>query len=139
VPSAIEFVKSNILLIAIAVLSGAMLLWPLVRRSAGGPWVNTVQLTQLINRENATVIDVRDVAEYAKGHIVGARNVPLAQFEKRVGELEKLRSKPLVVHCESGNRSAKALDILRKNGFEKLYNLSGGYAAWLNAGLPAEK
>lgn len=134
-----EFVKSNILLIAIAVISGAMLLWPVVRRSAGGPWVNTVQLTQLINRENAIVIDVRDAAEFAKGHIVGARNVPLAQFEKRVGELEKLRNKPLVMHCESGNRSAKALEILRKNGFEKLYNLSGGYAAWLNAGLPAEK
>jgi len=139
VPAVIEFAKSNILLIAIALISGAMLLWPLVRRSAGGPWVNTVQLTQLINRENAIVIDVRDAAEYAKGHIVGARNVPLAQFEKRVGELEKLRNRPLVMHCESGNRSAKALDILRKNGFEKLYNLSGGYAAWLNAGLPAEK
>lgn len=138
-PAVIEFAKSNILLIAIALISGAMLLWPLVRRSAGGPWVNTVQLTQLINRENAIVIDVRDAAEYAKGHIVGARNVPLAQFEKRVGELEKLRNRPLVMHCESGNRSAKALDILRKNGFEKLYNLSGGYAAWLNAGLPAEK
>lgn len=134
-----EFVKSNILLIAIALISGAMLLWPLVRRSAGGPWVNTVQLTQLINRENAIVIDVRDAAEYAKGHIVGARNVPLAQFEKRIGELEKLRTKPLVMHCDTGNRSTKALDILRKNGFEKLYNLSGGYAAWLNAGLPAEK
>jgi len=134
-----DFVKSNILLIAIALISGTMLLWPLVRRSAGGPWVNTVQLTQLINRENAIVIDVRDAAEYAKGHIVGARNVPLAQFEKRFGELEKLRSKPLVMHCDTGNRSSKALDILRKNGFEKLYNLSGGYAAWLNAGLPAEK
>ena len=134
-----EFVKNNILLIAIAFASGAMLLWPLLRRSAGGPWVNTVQLTQLINRQDAIVIDVRDAAEYAKGHIVGARNVPLAQFEKRLGELEKLRNKPLVVHCETGDRSAKALELLRKNGFEKVYNLSGGYASWMNAGLPAGK
>lgn len=134
-----EFVKNNILLIGIAFFSGAMLLWPLLRRSAGGPWVNTVQLTHLINREDAIVIDVRDVAEYAKGHIVGAKNVPLGQFEKRIGELEKSRSKPLVVHCDSGNRSAKALELLRKNGFEKVYNLSGGYAAWQSAGLPAEK
>jgi len=134
-----EFIKNNILLIAIAFASGAMLLWPLLRRSAGGPWVNTVQLTQLINRQDAIVIDVRDAAEYAKGHIVGARNVPLAQFEKRLGELEKLRNKPLVVHCETGDRSAKALELLRKNGFEKVYNLSGGYASWMNAGLPAGK
>jgi rhodanese-related sulfurtransferase len=65
--------------------------------------------------------------------------VPLAQFEKRLGELEKLRNKPLVVHCETGDRSAKALELLRKNGFEKVYNLSGGYASWMNAGLPAGK
>ena len=72
-----DFIQNNLLLIAVAFASGAMLIWPFVRRTAGGPWVNTLQATQLINREDALVLDVREPAEYAKGHILGAKNVPL--------------------------------------------------------------
>ena len=72
-----DFVKNNLLLILVAFVSGAMLLWPLVRRSAGGPWVDTLGATQMINREDALVLDVREAAEYARGHILGAKSVPL--------------------------------------------------------------
>ncbi len=134
-----EFVQNNILLIAVAFVSGAMLIWPLVRRSAGGPWVNTLQATQLINREDAIVIDVRDASEYAKGHILGAKNVPLAEIARRAGDLEKHKAKPVIVHCESGNRSGGAASTLRQHGFEKVHTLAGGFAAWQQAGLPVQK
>jgi predicted sulfurtransferase len=77
-----DFVIKNWMLVAVAFVSGAMLLWPLVRRTSGGPWVNTVEATHLINREDALVIDVRDPGEYGAGHILGAKNIPL----QRIGE-----------------------------------------------------
>ena len=78
-----DFIQNNLLLIGVAFASGAMLIWPFVRRTAGGPWVNTLQATQMINREDALLLDVREPAEYAKGHILGAKNVPLADLERR--------------------------------------------------------
>lgn len=134
-----DFVQNNLLLIAVAFVSGAMLIWPLVRRGAGGPWVTTLQATHMINREDALVIDVRDAAEYTKGHILGARSAPLADLERRLAELAKFKARPVIVHCESGNRSTNAIGILRRNGFANVYNLAGGLAAWQQAGLPVEK
>lgn len=134
-----DFVQNNIFLIAIACVSGAMLIYPMVRRSAGGPWVNTIEATHMINREDALVIDVRDAAEYAKGHILGARNIPLAQIDARLADLEKHKAKPLIVHCESGSRSGNAVALMRGKGFERAVNLSGGIGAWQQAGLPVEK
>jgi rhodanese-related sulfurtransferase len=134
-----DFVQNNLLLIAVAFVSGAMLIWPLVRRGAGGPWLSTLQATHMINREDALVIDVRDAAAYAKGHILGARSAPLADLERRLAELAKFKARPVIVHCESGNRSTNAIGILRRNGFANVYNLAGGLAAWQQAGLPVEK
>ncbi|OGA00551.1 MAG: sulfurtransferase [Betaproteobacteria bacterium RIFCSPLOWO2_02_67_12] len=134
-----EFVQNNLLLIAVAFVSGAMLLWPLVRRGAGGPWLTTLQATHMINRDDAVVIDVRDAAEYAKGHILGARSAPLPDLERRLAELAKFKARPVIVHCEQGSRSSNAIDILRRNGFANVYNLAGGLAAWQQAGLPVEK
>jgi len=134
-----DFIQNNILLIAVAFVSGAMLIWPLVRRGAGGPWVSTVEATQLINRQDALVLDVRSTDEFAKGHILGARNLPLADLERRAAELDKYKAKPMIVHCENGNRSTSAVSLLRKQGFASAVNLAGGYAAWRQAGLPVEK
>ena len=135
----IEFIKDNLLLIAVAAVSGAMLLWPLVRRGAGGPWVSTLQATQLINRENALVIDVREPAEYAQGHVLGARNVPLGELTARAGDFEKYKARPVILVCASGSRSGAALATLRNRGFTNVANLAGGFAAWQQAGLPVEK
>jgi len=135
----IQFVQDNLLLFAVAIVSGAMLIGPMLRRSGGGAAANTVQATQMINRQDAVMIDVREDAEYAKGHIVGSRHIPMSQLDSRVGELQKFRSKPLIAYCESGNRSSRAVSVLRKHGFESVFNLTGGYAAWQQAGLPVEK
>ena len=135
----VDFVRNNLLLFVVAFVSGAMLLWPLVRRSAGGPWVNPMEATQLINREDALVIDVRDVGEFGAGHVLGAKNLPLARLEPAPAELAKRKDKPLIVYCDGGDRSSKAVAALKKQGFMRVANLSGGLAAWQQAGMPVEK
>ena len=134
-----EFLLKNWALVLIAFVSGGMLVWPMLRRSSGGPWVNTLQATQLMNREDALVLDVRAAADFAKGHILGARNLPLAELERRAGELDKHKAKPVIAYCADGNRSGAAVGLLRKLGFEKVVNLAGGFVAWQQAGLPVEK
>ena len=134
-----EFVQNNLFLIVVAVISGGMLLWPAIRGRAGGPAISTAEATNLINREDALLVDVREADEFAKGHILGAKNIPLSQLEARAGELEKHKSKPVILHCETGNRSATAMSALRAKGFERAVNLAGGYAGWKQAGLPVEK
>jgi rhodanese-related sulfurtransferase len=135
----VEFISKNIFLVMIAAVSGGMLLWPLLRKGAGGPWVTTLQATQLMNREDAVVVDLRPAADFAKGHILGARSIPLADLEKRAAELDKYKAKPVILHCGDGNRAGGGVALLRRNGFANVVNLAGGYAAWQQAGLPVEK
>ena len=106
-----DFIQNNILLIAVAFASGAMLVWPYVRRTAGGPWVSTLQATQMINREDALLIDVRDAAEYAKGHILAAKNVPLADLERRASEFDRHKAKPVIVGS-TRSRATRAIGTL---------------------------
>ncbi len=138
-PIPVEFIKNNIMLVAVAFVSGGMLLWPFLRRGAGGPWVSTLEATQLINRQDALVLDVRETTEFAGGHLLGAKNMPLASIEARAGELDKHKAKPVIVLCGDGNRASKAAGILRARGFANVVNLSGGFPAWQQAGLPVVK
>ena len=134
-----EFISKNIFLVMVALVSGGMLIWPLLRRGAGGPWVNTLEATQLINRSDALVIDLRPAEEFAKGHILGAKNIPLADLERRKGELDKHKAKPLIVHCATGASAGGSVALLRREGFGSVHNLAGGFAAWQAAGLPVQK
>jgi rhodanese-related sulfurtransferase len=129
----------NIFLVAVAVVSGAMLVLPLLRRGAGGPSVTTLQATQMINRQDALLLDVREQAEYAQAHILNARGLPLSQLEARIGDIEKFKDKPLIVYCATDNRSSSAAATLKKRGFSNVVILSGGFAAWQQAGLPVQK
>ncbi len=133
-----RFVEHNALMVAVAAISGGMLLWPLMRKSAGGPWVSAQEATLLINREDAIVVDVRDSGEYGAGHILGAKSVPMKDLESSP-DIAKRKDRPLIVYCESGQRSSQAAAVLRKAGFAKVFNLTGGLAAWRQAGLPTEK
>jgi rhodanese-related sulfurtransferase len=133
----VDFVRNNLLLFIVAFVSGAMLLWPLFRRTAGGPWVSTAEATHLINREDALVVDVRDPGEYGAGHILGAKNVPLSRLGD--ADLVKRKERPVIVYCDAGDRSSKAVAALKKQGLTRVVNLTGGLKAWQQAGLPVEK
>ena len=133
-----EFINQNILLISVAVVSGLGLLWPMFMRS-GANDVNPVAATLLINREDAHVIDVREAAEFAAGHLPDAKNVPLAKLSDRIADIEKFKDKPVIVCCASGMRSSKACAELGKLGFTKVHNLEGGVDAWVGAGYPVKK
>lgn len=133
-----EFINQNILLVSLVVVSGLSLLWPALMRPSGNS-VGPVEATQLINREDALIVDVREADEYATGHLPEAKNFPVGKLAERAGELEKFKDKPIIVCCAAGMRSNKACGELKKLGFEKLYNLSGGVDAWVGAGYPVKK
>ena len=130
-----EFVQQNMIWVALALVSGGMLLWPLV---SGGSADNLTpaQATLLMNREDALVLDVRETGEWGAGHITGARHITLGQLDKRLSELEKFKEKPIIVVCATGNRSSSACGQLKKHGFGKVYSLGGGISAWRDASLP---
>jgi len=131
----VQFFLDNIFLIAIAFISGGMLVWPLVRSRAAGPSLSTLQATQLINSRNAVILDVRTPAEFATGSLPGARNVPVDKVDdKQMRDIKK--DKPLIVVCATGSRAGKAAAQLRANGYGEVYVLAGGVAAWREAGLP---
>ena len=129
-----QFFIDNALLIAVAFVSGGMLLWPLLRSRAAGPAVSTLQATQLINSRNAVVIDVRTPEEFASGSLPGARNVPVDKFDQKMRDIKK--DKPLIVVCASGSRAGRAATQLRASGCAEVYVLAGGISAWREAGLP---
>ncbi len=133
-----EFINQNILLIALVVVSGLSLLWPAFARPSGNS-VSPGEATQLINREDAHIVDVRESDEFAGGHLPEAINIPAGKLAERIGELEKFKGKPVILCCASGMRSNKACGELKKQGFDKLYNLAGGVDAWVGAGYPIKK
>jgi len=129
-----EFVQQNLMWIGLAAVSGGMLLWQTF--NGAGDAMTPAAATLLMNREDAVVLDVRETGEWSSGHIAGARHIALGQLGKRMSEIEKFKTRPIIVCCASGNRSSSACGQLKKAGFEKVFNLSGGMSAWLEANLP---
>ena len=93
----------------------------------------------LVNRENAVVLDLRDRKDFDTGHIVDSLNIPYAALESRLGELEKYRERPLVIACRMGQHAGAAGTLLRKKGFTNVSRLTGGIAEWRNQNLPVVK
>jgi rhodanese-related sulfurtransferase len=133
----VNFLIENWLLIAAALVSGGLLLWPSVRGGVTGGGVSPAEAVRLINREKAVVIDVCEVSEFAAGHVVGSRNVPLTQLATSK-DLPSNKKLPLIVVCASGMRSQKASAALIKMGYEQTQVLAGGLRAWREANLPVE-
>lgn len=105
----------------------------------GGRAVSPQQLVDMVNRNNALVLDVRDKKEFEAGHIVDAVNIPYASLESRVKELDKHKDRPIVVACRMGQHAGAAGTLLRKHGFEEVAKLSGGIGEWRNQNLPVVK
>jgi len=131
----VQFFIDNALLIAVAFVSGGMLLWPLIRARAGGPALTTLQATQLINSKLAQIVDIRDSTEFARGSLPNARNIPLTELTRRATK-ELKKDRPVIVLCNAGNIAGRAAAQLRAAGLAEVYVLAGGINAWREAGLP---
>ncbi len=136
----LSFIQTNWMLIAVFLLSGAMLVWPLVQRQFGAMKdIGTSEVTRLINRQNAVLLDVREAKEYEGGRLPSAIHIPLSQLGSRAQELAKMASRPIVAYCATGRRSRMAAGALTRVGFKEMYSLHGGIEAWRKDSLPLEK
>jgi rhodanese-related sulfurtransferase len=130
----VQFFIDNIILIAVAFVSGAMLVWPAIRGRASGPTLSTLQATQLINSRNPQIVDLRKAEEFVKGSLPNARNLPSEKLNERLGELKK--DKPVLLVCATGTSAGRVAALLRSRGFVEVFVLAGGIAGWREAGLP---
>ncbi len=135
----LEFATNHLALVLTFVGLAAALVWNLFFDPVAKSAVTPLQATPLINHEDAVVLDVRSIAEFNKGHIVNAVNIPLNSLAKQLQQLEKYRDRPIIVACRSGSRSGMAVKMLLKKGFQNVHNLRGGMMAWENAGLPVKR
>lgn len=133
----LEFVSHHPWLVS-AFLAVLIALLYTVIRGATGSAVSPAEGVLLLNREGAVPVDTRPEASYRAGHIINAVRIEMAQFEEGLKKLEKLRTKPLLVYCESGSASGKAVAALRSAGFPRVFELRGGMAAWRADNLPVE-
>jgi rhodanese-related sulfurtransferase len=133
----VKFIIDNIWLFGLVLVSGGALLWPTLQRR--GQKVSILQATQLINQGKTVLVDVREPAEFAAGHLRDSRNIPLKELAARMSELDKFKSKAVIAVCQSGVRSAKATTQLKNAGFGEVYSLDGGVTAWQGQGLPIAK
>ena len=132
------FVTENIFLIAIALVSGTMLLWPaLAGRIGAASSLDVLGATRLINDRNPVVVDVRVEADFAQGHLLNAKNIPLDDLDKRSSEIPANR--PVLLTCATGMSSGKAASKLRASGREESFSLACGLNGWTAAGLPVVK
>lgn len=136
--SILKFILDNWALISVALASGALLLWPVLKSATGGS-LTAEGAVQLINREKAVVIDVCEAAEFSAAHVGGAKNIPLSQLEDKLPGAVKNKALPVILVCQSGARSGRAVAIAKKLGYEQAQSLGGGLGAWRAANLPIEK
>lgn len=126
------------MLVAVAAASALGLFWPALTKGAAGG-VQPSEAVLLMNREKAVVIDVCEPAEFAQGHVVGSKNIPLAQLEAQLPQVVKNKSLPVIIVCQAGSRASRAAAQAQKLGYERAQALAGGLKSWREANLPVEK
>lgn len=132
-----EFIGNHIILVTLFIAILTVLIWNLFGHAISGiEQIPPAELTRLMNRENAVVVDFRSQEEFEKGHILNARNIPEAELQSRQKELEKFKSSPIVACCSSGASSPKTARSLKALGYERIYILKGGIQAWQSSNLP---
>lgn len=125
--------------LALAALTLALIFTEVAGLFRGFKALGPAQLTGLINRDNALVVDLRPQADFEKGHIPGSKNVQMSQFDPENKQLTAARALPVVLVCKSGQTASSAAGRLHKAGFERVYVLDGGIGAWQQADLPLVK
>lgn len=132
-----EFVANHpILFFALTLVIGMIAFYEYQRLFSGVKQLSPIEATRLQNDEDGLFIDVRDDAEFKRGHVLSARHMPLSTFDKRMTELEKSKDKPMIVYCANGARASRAAGKLRKAEFPSVYTLAGGMVGWEKANMP---
>ncbi|VCU70525.1 molybdopterin biosynthesis protein MoeB [Pigmentiphaga humi] len=132
-----EFIVDNILLIALALVSGGLLVWQSMRGGQSGGALSPAEATAAVNQRQAVFVDIRSVADYAAGHIAQSRSVPADALAQKAGGLPK--NKPLILVGADGRDAAKAVASFKSGGFAEVSSLAGGLSGWVRAGLPIAK
>lgn len=132
-----KFIIDNIFLIGLVLVSGGALIAHTMQRM--GAKLTPLQATQIINQGKTLILDVRSAADFATGHIRDAKNIPLKELKARIAELDKFKTRPVIVVCGKGLQSAKATAQLKKEGYTEAASLLGGLDAWQAQGLPTAK
>ncbi len=134
----IEFTTNHMFLVASLFIVIALLIKSVIE-GRGVDRIKPLRAVELINRDDALVLDVRMDDEFKSGHILNSKHIPLGLLGNQLKALESHRDKPIVISCRSGNRARTAGGLLRRAGFGKLYVLDGGIIAWQNASLPLRR
>lgn len=134
-----NFFVENWSLFLLAAVSGGMLVWPVVSKGARAGSLSPTEAVMLMNREKAVLVDVCGDEEFAKGHVAQARHIPLADLEAKLPAAVKNKATPVILVCATGARSNRAVALAKRLGYENSHSLSGGMAAWREAGLPVQK
>lgn len=133
----IEFASNHYVLVAC--FAALWVLFFMLEATRGGKGVSPQAATNMVNQQEALIIDVRPADEFRAGHIAGSRNIPSDQIGDRIGELEGYREKPLIFTCDTGSQASHAGRQLLAKGFKQVYRIQGGVAAWRNDNLPVVK
>lgn len=132
-----EFIGNHLILVGIFVV--LVIVFLINEGKRGGASVSTTQLVSLVNRDNAIILDIRDKADFSKGHIVEAKNMPYATVDQRISELKAYKQRPIIIVCKMGQTATSIGKKLKEQGFEDVRRLSGGMAEWSAANLPVVK
>ena len=135
-----EFIVNHAFLSILFAALVVMLILGEIRRLNGAETnVGPADATRMINHDNAIMLDIREDKEMADGKIINSQHIPLSQLDGSIKRLEKYKQRPIIAYCRSGSRSNSAVAKLRKQGFEKVYNLRGGVIAWQRESMPLVK
>lgn len=135
-----EFIANHLFLFSLLIALTILLIWNLLGdRLSGIKAIIPAELTRLINHEDALVVDLRNQENFGQGHIINARNYPLAEIEEKKSELSSYKEKPIVLYCQNGIEAGRISRALKHDGFNRVSILKGGLHAWKNAGMPVTK
>ena len=132
-----EFIGNHYILVSVFIF--LLVAFIINEGKQGGAALTPNNLVNLVNREGAVIVDIRDNKEFGNGHIAGAVNMPFGTIDSRVGELHPYKEKPIVLVCKMGQHAGSIGKKLRGQGFEDVRRLSGGMAEWGANSLPVVK
>jgi len=130
----IQFINNHIFLVSTFFVISGLLIWDFSQNAKNN--IDSIKAIELINNKEAIIIDIRSMADYNKGHILNAINIPANSLKTQLNLIQKYKNKPLIVVCRSGAQSSMACKQLHESDFSEVYNLRGGLLAWEGANMP---